>query len=291
MTQQPYYPPQYPVAPPPPQAYPPAYAPQPVPQQYMPGVQAPQAAPPQVPLATGTIDDYYNQPTTGGGKSISWDQKPIGTTYVGIVARDVTNGDIQQQTNFQTKQPETYRDGRPKFVMKVPLNVNPQQFPEFPEGEATLFVRGRMRDELVRAMAEAGCSGAPTSGATIQITLAGKKPSGQGMNPANVFAIVYVPAAGAAATSPAAAPQPVAQPVQAPQPVAVPQAQPAAPVYAQAAPQPAVDFSQLQVPQAAPVAQPAAVAAPVQAQPALAVPANLSPEQQVLLAQIQGAQA
>ena len=43
--------------------------------------------------------------------------------------------------------------------MKVPLRVQPSA--AHPEGEAALYVRGQMRDELVRAMGQVGCSGAP----------------------------------------------------------------------------------------------------------------------------------
>lgn len=278
MTAQPYYPqqvpqqqpyPQQPVAPAP---YPQQAYPQTAPQQFV--GYPPQGAPqqPSQPLATGSIDDYYSQPTSGGGPSISWNEKPIGTSYAGIVTRDVTDGDIQQQTNFQTKAPEFYKDGRPKFVMKVPLALQPSQ--EFPEGEATLFVRGRMRDELVRAMGEAGVSGAPKKGDVIHVTLAGKKPSGQGLNPANVFAIVYQPAARQAETQ------------------TTPAAPASAPVQQQVVTEPGQQFqAPAAVPQA-PAQQPQPPA-PVQQQPAPSAPqppAGMTPEQQALLAGLTGGQ-
>lgn len=253
------YPPQYPAAPQYPVAPQPAYPvpPSPYPAQQFPGYppQAPQQ--PAVPLAQGTLDDYYNQPSTGGGPSISWDQKPVGTSYVGLVARDVTNADVQQQTNFQTKQPEFYRDGRPKFVMSVPLRVNPS--PQYPDGEAKLYVRGQMRDELQRAMTEAGVDGAPRGGDLIQVTLVGKRQSGPGLNPANVFAIVYTPAAqlnGQYATPADAVPL---QP-----PVVPPQVQQVAP------PQPTDPAPQFQAP--------------------LQAPSDLSADQAALLARLTGGQ-
>lgn len=239
----PIYPPQYPQAP----------------QQYAPPAAYPATPPaaPQQPLATGTLDDFYNQPSTGGGPSISWKDKPIGTTYAGVVARDVGNGDVLQQVNFQTKQPEFYRDGRPKFVMKVPLRVQPSN--EFPEGEAAFYVRGQARDELARAMSEAGVSGAPRNGDVIQVTLVQRKPSGAGMNPSNVVQIVYTPSGAAPVPVPApSAPAPT------PQPVAVAPA----PVAAQ------------------PVATPAA-----QVQPTATVPEGFSAEQAALLARLTGQQA
>jgi cell division septation protein DedD len=149
-------------------------------------------------------------------------------------------------------------------------------------------VKGQARDELVRAMAEAGCSGAPTAGSGIVVTLAQRKPMGQGMNPANIVQVQYQPVNGAAATPPASAPVQQAQPEQplqaapiSPQAQAVPPQAPqlalpveqyAQPVQQQAAPAPAAPepVAQFQQPQA---------------------PSDLSPEQQALLARLTGGPA
>lgn len=300
MTQQQFYPPQYP-------AYPqqPAQAPQPYAQPGYPAAppqyggyppQAPQQ--PAVPLAQGTIDDYYSQPSAGGGPSISWSvngmPKPEGTTYSGIVARDVTNADIQQQTDPKTGQPKFYRDGRPQFVMKVPLKVQPSQ--EHPEGEAVLFVRGQMRDELVRAMAAAGAAASPKGGDALSVTLVQRKPSRGGGMPQNVFAIQYAAAAPGQA--------PAAQAPTAPSP-AVGQPQ-------QQAPAPAPQFQPVQqqvtyqqpAPPVQQMAPPASATQPVVQQPQAQVPANvvpnpqgqqlppgLTPDQQALFERLAGQQA
>ena len=294
MTQQPYGQPQYPAYPQQPQqqfpvqpqpAYPPQTYPQPVapayPQQGYPQG-APQQAPAQ-PLASGSLDEFYSQPSSSTGPSLSFKDKPVGTEYVGVVARDVTNADIQQMTDFNTKAPLFYRDGRPKFAMKVPLRVQPSQ--EHPEGEASWYVKGQARDELVRAMAEAGVDGAPQAGATIVIRLAGKRSSGAGLNPANVFEVRYIPAG-----QQGQAPQPAQQPVQ--------QVQPGAGAPSPApAPQPVQQYAppvqQAPVPQQAPqvpVHPQAPAPAPVQPTQGLQPPADLSPEQQQLFAQLTGAQ-
>ncbi|MEP7738558.1 hypothetical protein ABKW28_12950 [Nocardioides sp. 31GB23] len=207
------YPPQFPQAPAPqyPQApggYPqqPYAQPQYPAQQYPPQAQQQPAAPP---LATGTLDDYYSQPSAASGPSLSWANAAPGTTVVGIVARDVTNSDIQQQTNPQGI-PQTFRDGRPKYVMKVPLKVPASQ--SHPEGEATWYVKGQARDELVRAMAEAGATEkAPKAGAQVAVTLVGKRPSGAGYNPSNVFQVVYTPSGGGAGAQAPAPQQPAQQ--------------------------------------------------------------------------------
>lgn len=204
----------------------------------------------------------------------------------------MTNGDVQQQTDPKTGAPKFYRDGRPQFVMKVPLKVQPS--PEFPEGDAVLFVRGQMRDELVRAMTEAGVNGAPRGGDALTVTLVQRKPSRGGGMPMNVFAISYQPANGAATQ------QAVQQATEAPSPA------PVAPQAQAPAPQQPVDFAQVQVPQQAqPQAQQAPVP-PVAQQPVqqqaqtlpqqpqqgapLPAPEGLSAEQQQLLARLTGQQ-
>lgn len=154
---------------------------------------APTVAPvtPAQPLVTGSLDDFFSQPSVSGGPSWSFKDKPLGTTYVGVVARAITNADIQQQTTPGTGQPATYRDGRPKWVMRVPLVV--AMDPSYPDGEATWYVTGQSRDELVRAMREAGApDGPPEAGAKIQVTLTARKPSRTpGFNPSNQVSVRY----------------------------------------------------------------------------------------------------
>jgi hypothetical protein len=246
MTQQPYgqpYPQQYP-----PQQYPPQqpYPAQAPPQQYAPPAQAAPVAyqqpgyppmpygqppaPPAQPLAEGSLDAFYSQPSASSGPSLSWTDKqgqprPVGPTFVVRVARDVTSADVQQQTDMRTKAPLFYADGRPKFAMKVPVQL---QHPEFPDGEASWYVKGQARDELVRAMSEAGVEGSPKAGAIMQITLVNRRATAPGMNPANVVQIRYTPPQGdqgTAAPSPVAEPQAQQAPVQQYAPPADPQAQ------------------------------------------------------------------
>lgn len=301
MTQQPYYPPapQQTYAPAPPQQY----APQPQqpmapqypgypPQQYAPAPAqyAPQPTAPAQPLAAGSIDDYYSQPSTGGGAGLKFtgpnNQPMIGQSYVFQVTRPVGNGDIQQQTD-QKGTPLFFRDGRPKFVMIVPVQLL-EPSPNHPDGLAKWYVKGAARDELARAMAEAGApEGPPEHGAVIRVTLTGTRSSGAGMNPAHVFAVQYVRPQGAA---PVAAPsQPVAQPEAAQAPVQAP-AQALPPVQQTYAPAPEQQYAQAPAPQVqyaqAPVQQ-----APVAQAAAPLPPANLSPEQQELLARMQAGQA
>jgi hypothetical protein len=240
--QQPYGQPVY--QQPAPEQYPPAYPPAPYAQPGFPpqGYGQPPVAPQQPPLANGSIDDFYSQPTGGGGPGVSWKGKPDGYTVQGVVPRDVTNADVSQEVGAPNTQdagkPLTYRDGRPRFVMAVPLQLPPSH--EYPEGEARLFIRGQLREELSRAMGEAGEQGAPKAGAVITVTLVQRK-QGRGTIPQNVFAVVYTPAGG--------------------QPPAVNQQAPAQPQYGQ----PVQPMGQ---PGYAPVQQPQQWAQPVAQQPA-----------------------
>jgi len=313
---QPQYP-QYPQQPPAQQGY---QYPQGYPQGNWPQMPAMQPMAPPVPLAEGSLDDFFDQPSVGGGPAVSWKGKPDGYGVAGIVARAVGKGDVQQETDPQTRMPKFFGDGRPKFVMKVPLKVQPGQ--EFPEGEAQLYVRGQLRDELVRAMTEAGAppNSAPEEGAGIVVTLIGRKPSRMG-NPANVFHVQYhrpASANGAAATSPASAPAPqqapvqgvnfqqqgpvqVQQPQQYQQPQYPPQGQPQQYPPQQAPTQPQqYDPNQGQQPQQyqqgpaqQPPAQPPYGQFPQQQVPQgqqPPPPSDLTPEQQQLLANITGGQ-
>jgi hypothetical protein len=188
------YPPQNPGYPPQPPQYPQPYAPQ---QQPQPAYAPPQYPPPQQQLARGTIDDFYDQPAASG-KSISFNGKPPGTTYAGVVARTMTNADIQQQTDI-SRRPLYHPDGRPKYVMVIPLQLQPSA--EFPDGRAAWYVKGADKTELERAMEAAGLSPgtAPEAGAMITITYTGDRPI-PNLNAQKVKTITYTrPAAGPAA--------------------------------------------------------------------------------------------
>lgn len=308
MTQQPYYPQQYPPQIPqqgypaqPQQPYaPPMGQPQGYPQPPM-GQPQPPAGPP---VQSGSIDDYYNQPVAAGGPGISWKDKPLGTTYVGVIASTPT---VQQDSDYTTKLPKFQRDGvTPQWVMLIPLErvqsnfAQPNGQPEFPTGEVVFYARGKDKEEIARAMAEAGVSGAPQAGATFQVTLVERKPQRQG-NPKNVVRIAYTPAGteqqiGQATPATAQAPAAQAPAAQAPAPHPVAQQAPnliglqgqgpidqgQAPQWAQPAPVQQPQLAQPAVPQAVPAQQ-----APAPA-PGPQPPAGMPAEQAAILASVIG---
>lgn len=263
--------PQYPTAPMPQYPAAPAPAYQGYPQQYA------QPAPAPAPLPQGTLDGFFEQPSSGGGPSFKFNGKPVGTSYAGIVARTVTNADVRAQTN-NAGVAQTYKDGRPKLVMVVPMQVQPS--PEYPDGVAGWWVKGQARDELARAMSEAGApAGPPEAGAAIRVTLTGQR-AVPNMNPQLLYRVEYIRPAGAqpAPTAPEQVAQtaPVAstatgQPVMHQQPI------PAQPMQ-----QP------MPVPQQVPAQMaPAAVAEQVPA----AAPAGFNTDQAALFAKLTGQQA
>lgn len=323
--QPPQYPPQHPPQQPPAQ-YPPTYV---YPPAQPPGYgypQQPPAYPPQQaqPLVNASLDDFINQPTTGEGASIKWmdinRQPRIGLRYMLRVARAIRDADVRQQTN-QAGAGLTFRDGRPKLVMLVPVLITPS--PEFPEGKAVLWVKGQMRDELARAMAEAGATGTvPEANAIIDITLIGTRPV-PGMNPAFQFRIAYTRPDGMQAAPTTAQPTAMAQVAAVAQqgPLAEhvvqqapPPAQPGQPVNAMqfvppvqpapvAPPAAGLETGSVQVPpqgppnpapsapvapQSAPPVAPPPVVGPPQAPPAASP--TLTPEQAALMAQLAGQQ-
>ena len=243
-------------------SYPPQFPQQPygAPQQFQQQPQQPyqqfappQAyAPPQPPPPNGSLSDYFSQPSGGGGPALKFNQKPIGTSYAGIVSRAITDADVRAQSNPQTGQVTTFRDGRPKFVMVVPLQVPATQ--EHPDGVATWWVKGQARDELVRAMAEAGApEGPPEAGAAIRVTLVGQRPI-QGFNqPQLQYRVEYARPQGAAAVDVTqAAPIPSSPPAQVQQ---APVVQAEFPVQQQAPAQPQVQQAPAQQPQVPQVPQ------------------------------------
>jgi hypothetical protein len=203
-------------------------------------------------LANGTLEDFYNQPTGGGGPSVTskfFNKRPQGSWLQMSVIRDVTNSDVRQQTTPQGV-PQTFKDGKPKFVLIVKVMVTGSSdgthVTEFPDGEASIWVKGVLADELRRAMTAAGDpSGYPKADAQIVMQSAGEQASRTpGFNATKLYKLQYgAPAASAL-------------------PPTVPDALPAAPVTSPAVPSPAV----LNVaPTPAPTASPATVAPPAPA--------------------------
>lgn len=263
------------------------------PQPGYPGQGFPQQ-PPAQPLPQGTLADFYGQPSSAGAPAISWKDQPIGYGVAFVVERDVTSADVKAQTDPGTGQLRTYRDGRPKYQLAVPILVAPD--PVHPEGRATLYVGGQMRDELSRAMAEAGA--VPSEGGVIPrkgdagfMQIVQRKPTRMG-NPQNIFACRYQ-LANVAAPAPAQPADPgyttsVDAPVQQALPMNSGLDQDAAIAQALAAAQ-AQAAAQTAPATPAPAGPPPPAAGPIPQPgqpPVITQPAGLSPEAEAVFAKL-----
>jgi hypothetical protein len=237
-------------------------------QQGPPQQQWQQPAPQAPVLARGTLEDYLDQPTGGGGAATSkffTPQRPIGSWLQLVVARDLNNNDVRQQTDkFGT--PLTFKsNGKPKFVLIIPCNVlsssDGSHVNIYPEGQVTVWLKGVPSDSFKSAMRTAGV-GDPDralalgqlAGASFYMIGAGTKQFGAG-NPANMFDFQYTPNGRELAE-----PVPPTQPAQvAPPTGAVTQTAPAADPNSYAA---AYQQATGQLPPTQPAAPPAAASPP-----------------------------
>jgi hypothetical protein len=259
---QPPYPPQgqQPYAPAPPQppyqGYPPqpAYGQQGYPAQpyqgYPPAAAQPpyqgygqQPARPAQPV-TATLDDFVNQPQVGVKGLNEFFDNPGQQITVSV------DGPIrvEQMTNFQTRAPETWNDGRPKLWMLIPVSFQPNF--RYSDGRAIWRVRswGNLHDELFRAMTAAGFTpeelkGGPEQGAQITILRLADLPvqsrTGQSMTPAKQWNITYRRPGSSNGYAPPDTAQQPAYPGQPPaQQPYQPPAQPQQPAYPQPQPTP-----------------------------------------------------
>jgi hypothetical protein len=123
-------------------------------------------------IEEGTLEDYNNQPASSGGAGPTWKFKdrPIGTTYRGIVADDLPIRITREKSNDPKRQ-------RP-WQMWVPMLVMPDD--DFPDGRSQCVFSGDKRDKLNAAMQVVGAPTVvdaqgkegyvPQPGAFIQVT-------------------------------------------------------------------------------------------------------------------------
>ncbi len=308
---------QPPMAPPGyPPAQPPYYPPQAPPvQQFAPQVPGypPQYGTPAAPepvLARGTLEDYLDQPSSGGGVAITkfFGVRPQGARLQLRVTRDLTNADVRQQTDINNI-PATYKStGKPKWVLILPVEVlwsSDGSHPTiFTEGVASIWLKGATSDAFKAAMAAAGISDpdkalarGKLAGVVLLMESAGEKPPWKpGMSPAKLYNFQYTPNNRELSADPTFAAPQAAAPVQAPAqvpftaPVAPPamtapattppMAPPASAGYALQQPaDPAAAYYQAtgQYPPQAPAASPQAPPAPPQYAPPAAPVAPPAP--------------
>lgn len=257
--------------------------------------QAQSAAQPQA--ARGTLEDFFNQPTGGGGPSVTskfFNQRIQGSWLQLTVASDVTNADVQHQKTPQGVLQYFKKNGqddltRPKLVLVVKVQVTGSSdgthTTVFPDGQASLWLKkGPVTDNLCAAMAAAGDpSGFPKGGAQMVMQSAGEQASRTvGFNATKLYDFQYAaPAATADPTPSVTAPAPSIAPAIAAAPVTVAEVPPTAPT--------APATQTVAAPPAVPtVSAPPAVPAPAPNFTAPPAPPQISVNREALLAQLSG---
>lgn len=209
---------------------------------------------------TNPADSFWSG---GGGKSLSWKNVPVGTSYAGTIT---VVHPPQQITDPVDNKPVFKKDGvTPKLQARLDLATSYRD-PSDPDddGARSLYVGGWMTGAIGDAIRKAtGKVGPPEVGAVLRVTLIAREENeNRALNPTNKFSAEYVPPTAAATGDfygggqPAAAPSPQPQyplpgvpaqpqpqyapppPPQPPQPQPQPQPQYAPPPPMQYAPAP-----------------------------------------------------
>lgn len=139
-----------------------------------------------------------------GNPSISFKDKPHGTTYRGRVAELPT---LVQSRDFETGNPATWPDGNPKMVAVTTLEIDGQMFSLWAPKPSALFAA------IKEAQNAAGQQIA--IGGTLEVTYTHDEPNKTNprLNPAKQYRVVYSPPDAFAEPVPAA---PTAAPAAAP---------------------------------------------------------------------------
>lgn len=134
-----------------------------------------------------TLDSFFS----GGGKSISWRDKPLGTTVGGTIRQ--VHPPVQQIDPADNK-PKFRKDGSPQMVVRIDLATN-ERDPQDPEddGSRGLYVQGWMVGAIGEAVRKSGHQGSPEVGGHITVTLTAREPNATNpaLNPTNKFSATY----------------------------------------------------------------------------------------------------
>jgi hypothetical protein len=135
----------------------------------------------------------------GGGKSVSWKDKPIGTSVSGTIT---AVHPPRQQTDPVDQKPLFKRNGEPKMSVRIDLQTDfrnweltkrPDDPNETDDGMRSLYVQGWMQGSIGEALSKAGRQGPPEVGGKLTVTLNEREPNvNPALNPINKFTAEYV---------------------------------------------------------------------------------------------------
>jgi len=152
---------------------------------------------------TQSIDTFFSG---GGGRSVSWKDKPVGSTVSGVVE---AVHPPQQVTDPVDGKPKFKRDGTtPIMQVRIDLQTEyrnwemcrpPEDPAETDDGRRSLYCGGWMVGAIGDALRKAGQKGSPQEGGKLSVTLTERPPpDNPALNPTNKFSAEYTPPSAAA---------------------------------------------------------------------------------------------
>ncbi|QAX95607.1 hypothetical protein I5H03_gp039 [Mycobacterium phage Nibb] len=149
----------------------------------------------------------------GGGGPASAKFKSHGDVVGGVIA---VEPESRQQTDLDTNEPLTWKDGSPRMQLVVTLQTDlTDPDVEDDDGMRRVFVKGEMRKAVQKAVIAAGAKGLDVGG-ELTLTYVGDGEKKGHLTPPKLYSATYKkPAAGAApaAAAPAGLPEGMTQEV------------------------------------------------------------------------------
>ena len=133
-------------------------------------------------MTTQTADPFAGADSK---PSVSFKDKPVGTTYTGTVTKAP---ELVQARDYESGQPAFWPDGNPKQTVVTTLDI---------AGEGELNLWAAKPSALFRAIADAQkAAGAQIAvGGTLTVTFSGEKPNEKNprLNPQKLYTVTYQP--------------------------------------------------------------------------------------------------
>jgi len=143
---------------------------------------------PNQPYTPPSADDFL---MGGGIPSVSFKNKPYGTTYRGIVDR---HPEVQQQTDFDSGKPLFWDDGKPKWQAKIVIRTD-ERDPKIndDDGLRAIYAKGEVQKAIAAAVRSAGAKRVEPGG-ELSLTFTGEgEAKNAKLNPPKQYSATYVP--------------------------------------------------------------------------------------------------
>lgn len=126
----------------------------------------------------------------GGIPSVSFKNKPYGTTYKGTVVQEPT---VQQQTDFDSGKPLFWDDGKPKLQAKIVVQTD-ERDPKIQDddGLRAVYAKAEVQKAIAAAVRAAGCKRLEVGG-VLSLTFTGEGEAKGKLNPPKLYSATYEP--------------------------------------------------------------------------------------------------